>query len=223
MAWKYDILVTKEDYNNNLIKCINEICPLNNLIVTDLGAGTGRISFLLAPYVKNIFAFELTSGMLDQAKEKQKKLNVTNITFNFGDNRKIPLPDSTVDLVIAGWSFGMMMAWNLPDWEKVVDQALNEVNRIIKNNGTIIIIETQGTMKNKPEPLEFLIPLYNYLEVKYNFKCNIINTDYKFDSINEAIDLMSFFFDKEIGEEVKKRNSLIIPEFTGIWYKKSNK
>ena len=40
-----------------------------------------------------------------------------------------------------------------------------------------------------------------------------------FDSIEEAVDLMTFFFGEECEEYIRSRNSIIIPECTDVWYR----
>jgi ubiquinone/menaquinone biosynthesis C-methylase UbiE len=218
-AWKYDLLVSKEDYQGNLLKCIGSICILEGKHTVDLGAGTGRISFLLSPHFEKVFAFEYTPGMLEQARKKQQERKINNIVFKKGDSRRIKLKNNSIDLVIAGWSMGMMMVWNLNQRQSTLDRAFSEAERVLKKRGTIIIIETMGTMKTEPEPLETLIPLYNYLD-QNGYKMECIRTDYQFDSVAEATDLCGFFFGESVGLEIQQKQLTIIPEHTGVWHKK---
>ena len=49
---RYDELVSREDYQRNILPALQEIRVMDGLDVVDLGAGTGRIACLLAPLVK---------------------------------------------------------------------------------------------------------------------------------------------------------------------------
>ncbi|HOD45111.1 MAG TPA: hypothetical protein PKL21_09535, partial [Anaerolineaceae bacterium] len=50
-AQAYDLLVTREDVHCNLLKAIQWILPLEGRRVVEPGAGTGRLTRLLAPHV----------------------------------------------------------------------------------------------------------------------------------------------------------------------------
>ena len=59
---KYEALIAREDYQGNIMKALREITPLENRVVYDLGAGTGRLACLLAPHDSKIFITRVTSG-----------------------------------------------------------------------------------------------------------------------------------------------------------------
>jgi hypothetical protein len=46
-----------------------------------------------------------------------------------------------------------------------------------------------------------------------------IRTDYRFPSVKDAVEKTRFFFGEQMAQEVAGRNSEILPECTGIWYK----
>ena len=48
---KYEALIAREDYQGNIMRALREITSLENRVVYDLGAGTGRLACLLAPHV----------------------------------------------------------------------------------------------------------------------------------------------------------------------------
>ncbi len=53
---RYEALVSREDYKGNIPRAIDEIIKVDGLDILDLGAGTGRLTLLLAPRVKSIRA-----------------------------------------------------------------------------------------------------------------------------------------------------------------------
>jgi ubiquinone/menaquinone biosynthesis C-methylase UbiE len=219
-AAKYDLLVSREDYQNNLFTTINSLYLLQKSYdAADLGAGTGRVSFVLAPHVRHIYGIEVSKGMIGQARTRQARQGVDNIEFREGSHLSIPLPDHCVDLVVEGWSFGYLAVQSKEEWRPNIERVFAEVERIVRSNGIIIVIETLGTMREQPQPPANLRPFYDHLEQRLGFAKKQIRTDYRFQSIEETVDLISFFFGEEMGRETKARNSVIVPECTGVWYK----
>lgn len=58
-AEQYDTLVSNEDYQNNLLPALQKLTSFNNKTVVEFGAGTGRVTCLLAPLVRSIGLTEM--------------------------------------------------------------------------------------------------------------------------------------------------------------------
>jgi len=104
-ADQYERLIRREDYQNNLLSAMEDYCPLNELDVVELGAGTGRLTRLLAPRVRSIQAFDASAHMLVEAERSLHDMGLTNWQIGVADHRYIPAPDACADLVISGWSW----------------------------------------------------------------------------------------------------------------------
>jgi ubiquinone/menaquinone biosynthesis C-methylase UbiE len=217
---KYDLFISFEDYKNELLKTIVKIFPLTeNMVIADIGSGTGRITYLLEPFVKKIYGIEPNDSMRRIAISKCIRKKIDGIEFLPGGYEQIPLSNSSVDLVIEGWSFMYYYKLTLPNWKDKIKYALMEMKRIQKPGGKIILIETLGTMETEPHVFEFAAPFYKYLEEEQNFKRINIRTDYKFNNIKDAEELITFFFGEDMGKMVEQRKDIIVPECTGLWYK----
>jgi ubiquinone/menaquinone biosynthesis C-methylase UbiE len=217
---KYDLFVSFEDYKNELLKTIIKISPLSeNMIVADIGSGTGRIAYLLRPLVKKVYGIEPNDSMRGIAISKSNQQKMDGIEFLQGGYAQIPIPNNFVDLVIEGWSFLYYYKLSLPNWKNKIDHALIEIKRILKPNGKIILIETLGTMETEPKISDFAMPFYKHLEDGHDFKKIDIRTDYKFNNVEEAEKLITFFFGEDMGKMVCQRKDIIVPECTGLWYK----
>ena len=72
--------------------------------VLDLGSGGGIDVLLSARRVGptgKVYGLDMTDEMLALARENQRKAGATNVEFLKGDIEHIPLPDSSVDVVIS--------------------------------------------------------------------------------------------------------------------------
>lgn len=219
-AAQYQRLVSREDFQGNLLSAILDIIPADNLDVIDLGAGTGRLSCLLVPFVNSLNVFDLSPHMLEVASAclaggGYKKWQAAAV-----DHRHIPLQDGSVDLVISGWSLCYLVVWEEDKWETELEKGLAEIRRVLRSNGAAIIIETLGTGTETPEPPDKLHSYFEYLD-GLGFQKKWIRTDYRFESQDEAQELTEFFFGEEMLDKIQPGINPVLPECTGIWWKMS--
>ncbi|XEC96258.1 class I SAM-dependent methyltransferase [Paenibacillus tarimensis] len=220
-AERYELLISREDYERNIMKAMARILPdLEELDAVDIGAGTGRLACLLAPHVKSVVAADTSQAMLDVAAAKLKRMGAANWETRVADHRALPVADHSVDLVTAGWTICYLANTNVENWRTRLDTVIAEVRRILRLPGTAIIFENFGTGFEQPNPPDFLKSYYQTLESDYGFTHEYIRTDYRFDSIDEAERLTRFFFGDWLAERVIAGQQRIVPECTGIWWKK---
>jgi len=218
-ADRYEALVRREDYQGNILKALQEIRPLAELDVVEMGAGTGRLTLLLAPLVNSIRAFDGSQPMLDVTVDKLQQSGLANWDAEVADNRALPVADGTVDLSIQGWSFGHFCGWYPDTWRDEIGKAVHEMKRVLRPGGTAIILETLGTGRETPQaPTDGLTAYYAWLEHEQGFSATWIRTDYQFDSLGEADALTRFFFGDELADAVVRNKWVILPECTGIWW-----
>ena len=216
-AEQYERLVSHEDWQHNLLPAIERIAPLKGLDVVELGAGTGRLTCMLAPVVSSIRAFDASPHMLDVAAAKLKKRGLYNWRTAVADHRRLPVGDRTADLVIAGWSVCYLVKGNAREWRPELDRALTEMKRVLRPGGTIVLLETLGTGYAQPHRLASLEAYYAFLE-DAGFSSTWVRTDYRFGSLQEAVSLARFFFGPELAAQVTEKNWVILPECTGLWW-----
>jgi ubiquinone/menaquinone biosynthesis C-methylase UbiE len=215
----YDRLVSREDYEGNLLRTIRQIRPLSQLAVVETGAGTGRITAMLAPHVRKIHAFDASAHMLAFATPKLANIPGAVWETAVTDHRSIPLAENTTDLFIAGWSLGHLPSWYPDNWQNEIDAILTEMRRMTRTGGTILIIETLGTGREIPKPPTLrLETYYRWLETIHGFNTTWIRTDYAFASVAEAAELTRFFFGDPLADDILQQQTNILPECTGIWW-----
>ena len=215
---RYQALIAPEDYQENSPRAIDEIINVDGLDVLDLGAGTGRLTLLLAPRVKSIHAFDLSAEMLRVCRERLLASGLSNWQVEVADHRRLPVQDHSADLVVSGWSVAYLAVWNPETWQAELDKWMDEMKRVLKTNGKIILFESLTTGSETPIPLEHLKNYYAWLD-EAGFENKWIRTDYKFESVEEAAESLSFFFGEEMSNHIREKGSAIVPECTGVWWK----
>jgi len=218
-AEKYDRFIAAEDYEGNLLQALRRIGRLNReQAVADLGTGTGRIAFLVAPIVRHVYGIEPVGGMRSLAESKKQKLGVKNVDFLPGEHRDIPLPDHSIDLITEGWAFLHAFSCTYPEWRTEFDAIARETKRILRPGGAVIYVETMGSLHLWDEPPARTALLYDYFEKELGLSKTVIRTDYKFASIEDAVDLGTFFFGDEVGGEIRQIGEATVPEATALWH-----
>ena len=215
---RYEALISREDYLGNIPRTIDEIIPAEGLDILDLGAGTGRLALLLAPRAKSIRAFDASAEMLRVCRERLSASGLSNWQVDVADHRQLPVPAQSADLVVSGWSVSYLAVWNQENGQAELDRWLAEMQRVLRPGGTIILFESLGTGNEEPVRLEHVESTYQWLDVN-GFQNKWIRTDYRFDSLEEAIELSRFFFGEELGDRVEQNQWVILPECTGVWWR----
>lgn len=221
-AAEYDLLRSRMDYENNLLKVINELVDVAGCTVVELAAGTGRLTQLVAPRASTVYAFDSSESMLAFARQKFSELGFSNIHFDEAINQALPIPEKIADVVIEGWSLGYVANEARENWKLAIDQVIEEMERVCKPGGTLLIFGTLGTGAHNPKPPNStLAALYAYLESEKNFEmAPWFKTDYAFESVEEAERLSSFFWSANFGQLIRERQMKVVPECTAVWHKK---
>ncbi len=102
-------------------------------IVLDLGSGGGIDVLLSARRVGpsgKAYGLDMTDEMLALARENQSKAGVENVEFLKGEMEDIPLPDSSVDIVISNCVINLSA-----DKDRVISEAF----RVLKPGGRFAV------------------------------------------------------------------------------------
>jgi len=206
----YDAMVLCEDVQGNLDAAL---LPFVGASLLDVGAGTGRVSRLLAPHVARIVSLDLNAPMLRMAQQHQRRAALP-WWLTVGDAVRLPLRPNWADVVTAGWALGHFCGW-FPAWRGLIDQALAEFTRVGKAGAAQIIIETLGTGAAQPAPpTTELAAFYDHLEKAHGFARQTLRTDYLFPDEQRARQLVAFFFGEEMTHQL---DGVKLVEWTGFW------
>jgi ArsR family transcriptional regulator len=110
---------------------IEKLLP-RNLVLADIGCGTGSLTFELARFAKRVIGIDLSKEMLRRAKEVAKENDVRKVEFRRADALKLPLKPRSVDAV-----FCVMVLHFLPD----PGRAIAELCRVTRRGGSVIVVD----------------------------------------------------------------------------------
>jgi ubiquinone/menaquinone biosynthesis C-methylase UbiE len=214
---RYEALISREDYQGNIMKALEKIVNPDSLDVLDLGAGTGRLTLLLAPRARSMRAFDVSEEMLRVCRQRLEASGLFNWEVKVADHRQLPVEEDSADLVVSGWSVSYLAVWNPETWRDELEKWLGEMKRVLRRGGHIVLFESLGTGNESPVELDHLRKFYPWL-AEAGFQSIWIRTDYKFASIEEAEELSRFFFGDDLGDQVKPNQWVTLPECTGVWW-----
>ncbi len=102
-----------------------------NLVVADIGTGTGILAIELARLGVRVIAVDHSSRMLDAARAKAAEAEL-QIDFRHGEANALPLADGEVDA-----AFAHMVLHYLPS----PAEAIAEMARVLKPAGTVVAVD----------------------------------------------------------------------------------
>ena len=97
--------------------------------VLELGCGTGSTALAHAPYVKHILATDLSTRMIEIARDKAKAAGIDNVTFAAASADGLDVPDGSIDAV---------MGHNLLHLLENKEQVIADVHRKLKTGGLFV-------------------------------------------------------------------------------------
>ena len=110
---------------------IEKLLP-RNLILADVGCGTGSLTFELARFAQRVIGVDLSQEMLRRARQVAKEKQVCNVEFRPGDALRLPLEARSVDA-----TFCVMVLHFLSDPQR----AIAELCRITRSAGSVIVVD----------------------------------------------------------------------------------
>ena len=122
-------------------KKVTKIVGKNNpKQILDIATGTGDLALMMSQLKPDkITGLDISAGMLEVGKQKIAKAQLSDtIEMVVGDSENMPFKDNTFDAITV--SFGVRNFANL-------DKGLTEIRRVLKPNGTFVVLETSNPTK----------------------------------------------------------------------------
>ena len=176
---QYSQEYSSENYNKNINKFmfirmetilnfVKKNFKNKNIKILDLGCGSGEVTLGLAKLGYSGDALDNSKGMLEICK---KKLSMFNWNFFLGEAQKTNFEKETYDLIIAS---GLIEYYNN---DHIL---LEEINRILKKNGHLIInVSNKFGYSTCLNSLSYILKqnfLFRFIKNKlFKFKYGIVN------------------------------------------------
>ena len=173
------------DRDGKVIRFLDQILPMG--LVLDIGAGNGFTAAHLNRPERFVIPLEPDARMVDYSQP---------LVWAKGVAQAIPFHDRTFDAAYATWAFFF-------DGVADILQGLNDAKRVVKSNGLLVIADNAGE-----DEFCALAP-HNIASNRawwkeQGFQETILHTSYRFDSLEEANTLLSFYFGEEVGKQNQK-------------------
>jgi len=110
---------------------IEKLLP-RNLVIADVGCGTGSLTVELARFAKKVIGVDLSREMLRRARHVADEKQLRNVEFRRGDALKLPLEARSADA-----AFCVMVLHFLSDPQR----AVAELCRITRAGGSVIVVD----------------------------------------------------------------------------------
>jgi ubiquinone/menaquinone biosynthesis C-methylase UbiE len=218
-ARDYHQMIASEDVDGNLLPAILKRATLEDARLLDIGSGTGRIPLLSHRLAGRVTALDFSLAMLEESA-RQRELQVGHWDLVQGDMAKLPFLTSSFDLVFAAWAIGHQRFWFTDNWKSPIENILAEMERVVVPNGTLLILETLGTGQTRPGPPgPELAEYYTWLETQHGYRQDVIQTDYDFPSVEDAVQQTKFFFGDAVVSLIETNLWSRLPEWSGLWWK----
>jgi SAM-dependent methyltransferase len=105
-----------------------DMADFTDKVVLDIGSGTGRLAFTVAPFAQAVFAVEPVANLRRFLWHKRTRLGLDNVYPSDGTLTQIPFPADFADILMAGHVFG-----------EDFHAEYSEMARVVKHEGLILL------------------------------------------------------------------------------------
>jgi len=127
-------------------KRLHELIDLKDLVVLDVGAGTGRLAFAAAKTAKRVYASEPCDCLREYMRDRIKAEGITNMKVLDGEAACLPFEDNTFDAVLSGHVVG-----------DHYDEEITEMSRVTRNGGYLIICNGDDKWRREKPDAELIL------------------------------------------------------------------
>jgi len=148
-----------------VMEVINKINIVKGSYIADLGSGPGRFTIPLARVVGEngkVYAIDISKESLATVKYYADREKLNNIEIVYADiSKKIPLNNNSIDIAFMANVFHDIV------YDGKESILLNEIKRILKKEGKLIILEFKK-MRGPPGPPIFMRISFEDLSIILN-------------------------------------------------------
>ena len=120
--------------------------------VLEIGCGTGSTAIAHAPYVEHILATDISSRMIEIAREKAESRNIDNVTFEQLAIDDLSVPDQSFDAVL-----GLSILHLLENKDEVIAR----VHQMLKPGG--VFVSSTACLGDSMKFFKYIGPIGRFL------------------------------------------------------------
>ena len=130
---EYDMKMAKfRDVKREATEIIKVICLDREHSLLEIGTGTGNFAIEAARHCKNVYAIDVSSTMIDYAKQKAQTMGISNISFSQAGFLSYEHDGYPLDAIVSDFALH-----HLPDFWKMI--ALKRIYQLLKNGGAFYL------------------------------------------------------------------------------------
>ncbi len=134
--------------------------PRKEDVWLDFGCGPGYFTVPLAQHVRQVIAVDVSPEMLAVCRQRVEEQHLDNVQFFQSDERRLPLPDDSIDTALLA---------NLYHEIDHPNEFFNELRRVIKTDGKMFIIDWKPVESPTGPPMDHRIPAQQVIQTVENF------------------------------------------------------
>ena len=114
--------------------------------ILDIGCGPGDITFEIARQTKEVYATDISEGMIGAAKQKAIDKNITNIEF---------IQTDLFEMKFQSGSFDVITAFNVLQYINVKQNPYDKIYELLKPHG--LFISSTPCLRERKSALRFIL------------------------------------------------------------------
>ena len=198
-------------------KAFGLLGDVSNLRVLDVGCGTGRWSVTLAKMGSTVTGIDISSKMIELAKERATKNEIRNITFL---NTAAEESDYTdyFDLALSA-----TVLQHITD-DKRLELAVQRMVNAVKKKGRILIIESaslsRGNRAKEEQAIKFMVirTRQKWIDLFQDYGAKVVTFRQVWFLVPRIPILYNRFGNKVVGEHLERLAQFIDGGLAECWY-----
>jgi SAM-dependent methyltransferase len=184
------------DRDGAVIRYLDALLPASRIL--DIGAGDGFTAALLSKADRFVVPLEPAAGMIDRSRR---------LPWVRGIAQELPFPARAFAAAYATWAYFFPNIGH-------GDAGLQEAHRVVIPKGAIVVVDNAGG-----DEFCALLPHTPISDSRWwsarGFRCHVLETSFRFDSLEEARELLSFYGGERARKVAKREIEHTVAVYVG--------